>query len=315
MNEPPAATHDESTPVANLERPPTDTRQINAPIACRRCGYILKGLGSEGNCPECAAPIEYSLRENRLRFADPTWLHQITRGAAWLIAYVFITIAALIANIIASRILSPAGTEVISLGMGFLLACIWSLAVFLFTARDPAVSVPESSKLNTSKLARIGAIGALADSVIQLTFTFVNVSATPVQIIVAVLNLIVFVGLIAMFVHAHALARRIPDTRLMAQIKIVGWGLALPIALIAIFQGGIWLWAIITSWTGNQPGPTPAMAGALGIIGAVILPASCVLGVALIVFYIWAIVMLFMMRSALAEEAKVAHVMWSTPNA
>jgi hypothetical protein len=47
---------------------------------CCSCGYNLRGLNSDGLCPECATPIQSSLRRFRLRFADPQYLAALCNG-------------------------------------------------------------------------------------------------------------------------------------------------------------------------------------------------------------------------------------------
>ncbi|MAE64038.1 MAG: hypothetical protein CMJ18_07160 [Phycisphaeraceae bacterium] len=36
--------------------------EITCDVACRGCGYNLRGLGFDRGCPECGAPIAMSLR-------------------------------------------------------------------------------------------------------------------------------------------------------------------------------------------------------------------------------------------------------------
>lgn len=54
---------------------------VSPGISCISCGYDLRGLSSDSRCPECAEPIENSLKPNLLRFADPERLTLIARGA------------------------------------------------------------------------------------------------------------------------------------------------------------------------------------------------------------------------------------------
>lgn len=49
-------------------------------ISCMRCGYNLRGLAVDGQCPECGALVSASLNADRLMFADPNWLSGIARG-------------------------------------------------------------------------------------------------------------------------------------------------------------------------------------------------------------------------------------------
>ena len=51
-----------------------------ADVLCMSCGYNLRGLLAGGQCPECGEPIGPSLRPDRLRLADPSWLAKIVHG-------------------------------------------------------------------------------------------------------------------------------------------------------------------------------------------------------------------------------------------
>lgn len=53
---------------------------IEIDISCTRCGYNLRSLAVDGQCPECNASVSASLNADRLMFADPTWLSGIARG-------------------------------------------------------------------------------------------------------------------------------------------------------------------------------------------------------------------------------------------
>lgn len=60
----------QSTPVPSADA---------ALFECTRCGYDLRGLSEDANCPECGAPIVHS-KHNLLRYADGDWLRSIVRG-------------------------------------------------------------------------------------------------------------------------------------------------------------------------------------------------------------------------------------------
>lgn len=54
-------------------------------VTCIHCGYDLRGLHSDGRCPECGEPIEDSCRSDLLRFADKAWRVRVMRG--WHMIY------------------------------------------------------------------------------------------------------------------------------------------------------------------------------------------------------------------------------------
>ncbi len=70
---------------------PADTNPPEAPepaaatlpggINCWKCSYELHGLTRESLCPECATPIQDSLRSDALIFASPAYLGKLRIGA------------------------------------------------------------------------------------------------------------------------------------------------------------------------------------------------------------------------------------------
>jgi hypothetical protein len=59
---------------------------VTADAPCVRCGYNLRGLPHDGNCPECGIVVCGSLDPNTLRFADRAWLRRLSTGLSLLIA-------------------------------------------------------------------------------------------------------------------------------------------------------------------------------------------------------------------------------------
>lgn len=47
---------------------------------CVRCGYNLRTLSLDANCPECAAPVRNSFLSDKLVFSHPTWVRSLARG-------------------------------------------------------------------------------------------------------------------------------------------------------------------------------------------------------------------------------------------
>ena len=67
---------------------------VGQDVPCFRCGYNVRGLARDGQCPECAAPIDESLRRHAARLAgtplplnesDPRWV----RTLAWACGLLF----------------------------------------------------------------------------------------------------------------------------------------------------------------------------------------------------------------------------------
>ena len=53
---------------------------VSQDFPCRKCAYNLRGLPSNGTCPECNAPVEISISGDLLRYSDPNYLESLRRG-------------------------------------------------------------------------------------------------------------------------------------------------------------------------------------------------------------------------------------------
>ena len=65
-------------------QPPVVAVSIDGRIAenktCRECGYNLRGLKTDGLCPECGHDVALSLLGHELLYASLPWLKEIARG-------------------------------------------------------------------------------------------------------------------------------------------------------------------------------------------------------------------------------------------
>ncbi len=78
---------------------------IGEDTPCISCRYNLRGLSSDGHCPECHHPIQESLGDDRLLYSDRTWLARVSRGVSWMYAagILFATALAAIVVLVASN--------------------------------------------------------------------------------------------------------------------------------------------------------------------------------------------------------------------
>lgn len=73
LNPPEEASGEAASAESTVDRAPSV-------VLCRECGYDLRGLPTEGRCPECGTSVRLSLISLRLTDAAPTWLRSIARG-------------------------------------------------------------------------------------------------------------------------------------------------------------------------------------------------------------------------------------------
>lgn len=53
---------------------------IQADVPCLGCGYNLRSVALQGECPECGKPVAHSLVVRHLRFSRPNWIQCLRRG-------------------------------------------------------------------------------------------------------------------------------------------------------------------------------------------------------------------------------------------
>jgi hypothetical protein len=148
---------------------------IDEDIACRGCGYNLRGLSPHGRCPECEIAIGRSIQGDLLQFCEPGWVDRLARGMKWLIGGVIATVAGVIFGIafavvllIYSGALSGGGggatptaatmsnmalVGVAQAGVQLVVASVFMVGFWLLTSPDPA-DPSEAPPVNVRTVAR-----------------------------------------------------------------------------------------------------------------------------------------------------------------
>ena len=104
---------------------------------CGKCSYNLRGLPTEGRCPECGTSVGWSIHGHLLHFSDPVWVQHLAGGALWMIWSVFLGIGLTIVGVgidawLSARAGAGAGTTsslagVVASGVG--LVAYWKLTM------------------------------------------------------------------------------------------------------------------------------------------------------------------------------------------
>jgi len=270
--------------------------RIAGNVVCRACGYNLRGTDPQSVCPECGTAIGWSLVGDRLRFADPIWVRRLSTGAGCLIAALLLNLTlGCISRGMVSGVVGH-GTSLFTTFLDMLPSAIGAVGYWLVTTPEPV------EKFNGPVQVRITARWCcVLPPVINLMLVPMATQdswlsmITVIGIFVMLGGLIGLVGQFTLLVYARRIALRVPDESLASQTRIVMWGLIGSMGF-TLFVGFAMMLA--SDIAGN--------AGASDLGGMV-----GVGGIALLVFAIWSIVLLFMYRNRLQKAATQAEQSWA----
>ena len=284
---------------ANTPGPFDGQDDVTTDLACRHCGYNLRGLRRAGNCPECNTPIEMSLRGNLLQYADPAWVETVSKGLTiilWMILVWFV--AAIVGGFLA-----VATSPVFGLAI-FLVAQIGNVyGVWLMTEPDPS-GVGEDPNLTARKVVRI----ALLIGVVSQVLTLIDEGLRPGGAVSVLLGLaaglcvlVSLVGEFAKYIFYEQIALRIPEDKLAQRARFLRWPFTISFGLMLFLQ---FLTALLTpAAAGPAPGPAPAAM----TVACLMIPV----GLAVLIFSLMTIVMLFSLRKHVKLNAEYARANWN----
>jgi hypothetical protein len=216
-----------------------DQGMIVEDVPCCMCAYNLRGLRPEGLCPECAAPIATSLRDERLSLADPEWTRRLAAGARWMLAAELCVLAGSSLGISVLGAGDVYGRAELVLGLWVVagLAILVALrGAWLLTKRDPFEKARPSgwwprrvTRIALSIGLGLEAIGApLFVSWRSPLGASINLALGLVRVAV---TLVVAAGLFGLLVQIEWLARRLPHPEMARWACVLRW--AYPASLVA----------------------------------------------------------------------------------
>ncbi|MEE9131232.1 MAG: hypothetical protein V3T84_14525 [Phycisphaerales bacterium] len=278
-------------------------------VACRHCGYNLRGLALDGQCPECEMAIEKTLHAFLLRFCDPVWLGRLRSGLTLLIVAIFAGLTVeFIFRVSFILLVGATGEPPLPLVLVFLLlfagiGCMQLIAYWRITSPEPN-PLHEESPLSARRIAKVGLILSAASGLLGLALdpeTYImatmEVADAPIQAGFAwTLGLVgagsALIGLFALFIYARSIALRFPADNLAKSTRLVMWGYTIPAAAAAIVQ--LVAEAYFSTSTSFGGFEIARMVG------------QVVLGIPMLGFGIWGIFLLFMYRHRLKQALALA---------
>lgn len=200
--------------------------RIIADVPCRKCGYNLRTLHTDGRCPECNASAWPSLTvPPELGKAYGPWLKRVRCGA-W-----FLAIAWLLAggtSVITFYVLAPEGVLQVLVAVAMLLVVAGGV---LFSRPEPFTGTLDDSYATRPAIWASAVLAAVGVFVVLLTGDLLACIATTAAL---------FVNQSATVLHASRLAER-TQARFLASLGIPA------IAVLAFLWIGAWLGPMLVS--------------------------------------------------------------------
>lgn len=225
---------------------------ISLDLHCRLCGYNLRGLQSDGRCPECGTPVGRSTYGDLLRYSDPNWLAKLGRGANLVLWGILI---AILSGIGGGIIGAASGAHPIGSLIGFAGGIITWIGTWLLTEPDPS-TIGEDVYGLARRIVRITLFVAVAS---QMLAVLLEVAVLPPPVVLLLTLAIMaaqLVGVVGMFyqlVYLEKLADRVPDESLARRSRGLRRFLVIMLPLLIVFVAGL---AITAAGAGTQPSPT-----------------------------------------------------------
>jgi hypothetical protein len=274
---------------------------VNRDAPCRGCGYNLRGLSTDGRCPECGTVVGVSVQGDWLRFSDPQFLLTLRKGVRFILWSILITVIVVVLSVILQMAVGPKAAPVIQFAglLGYIPGII---GAWLLTAPDPS-GVGEDRYGTARRIIRI----ALVIGAVNYVINFGTSAAGPVapaarlmlQTIAFLAGIVELVGQFAQLNYLSKLALRIPDPQLSKTAVQIMWGLGISYGLILLFA----FIAVLLTLGARAS----AMAGAVIGVGCLVL----IVGIIALVYAIMYISMLFKFGRLFEDQAAVARQIWS----
>ncbi len=237
---------------------------------CITCGFEIRGLPSDGKCPECGTSIEDSLRSGPLFFADPAYLRTIHCGTVIVLVSVGCKIIFPIGAPLIAALANPASGA----GAGLVTAITamfvpWvgsSFGWWLLAAPDPGLKETiRDGRIRRLARALSAVIGVAAAAALPFSFAG-GAQASPFGSTAWVAGAALVVGFIVLGVwffpammYLRGLGRRIPNVALRRRAGLMMW-------VMPLCWAGTMTWPLGQTQLGRTSSAAIVLAPIMGIL-------------------------------------------------
>jgi hypothetical protein len=278
------------TDTANF--PGESSEPIGTDTPCRRCGYNLRGLLADGQCPECGTLVRLSLRKDLLEHSDPAWLDSLRRGVGWMLWYAtgWVVFIVLLFFLHAQRMQIPAG----------ILTAMYAWGRYLVTKPDPS-GLGEAEYGTARRVVRftilISIVGLPLAPIRSLVVAIPELLLT-ITVLQAVVETASIVGIFAQLQYFQKLLLRIPEYELSQRARFLKYALGI--------SGGILMFVVMVMQLGGRSALRRGLrTGVVCTGGLAIVP--------LMIFVVMYLNLLGKLSARLRQLSDVAQKSWSAP--
>ena len=204
--------------------------RIDQDAPCFQCGYNLRTLHDDGECPECGASVYESARLAWLCQHDPAWLRRVAAATIWIEVAMF-CFAPLPLLVLWGLFVKRASIDAILVCVAMLVVGAVAGLLGFWLGGSPC---PESRirQLRVRRVARVamtaGLAGFLLFAASRSLFRMLGIPWWLIRPLVIFALACLTVGAWAVLTYASVLAAHVPNSlRARTQSRIAAWGFAL----------------------------------------------------------------------------------------
>jgi hypothetical protein len=255
----------------------SNTVSITQP--CISCGYDLIGLSINGHCPECATPVERSLRGDLLQYSSDEYRQALLRGVTLIMTGIALSLISFVALFAFAAAFGP-GASVIFAGLTLIASGVSYFGYYLYSTPDPG-QLSTNKGERPRRILRICIAISLVAGLLQIAlglfgpasiFTPASMPASTAAFLSIAASIAGVVAWIVQFfaalLYTRWLAPRIPNPRLFKRAKLlmwlgpvlmVGYCLVIPplVALIMYYNMFSWIRKDLIALRDGTPFPSP----------------------------------------------------------